>query len=140
MTNQTTDCVLCQPLSDYEVHQADEWRVVVNFNQNKLGKVMLVLNRHDDDITHLSDVEVLSLWDLVRRLRSILTDLFNPDQFNYSFLMNLDSHIHLHMIPRYLTDRTLSGVRFVDSDDVPRHRPDQSVLNELVSLLREKLS
>ena len=76
---------------------------------------------------------------MIRRLRSILTDLFNPDQFNYSFLMNLDAHIHLHMIPRYKGDRNFGGVRFVDSDDVPRHRPDQSVLDELVSVLREKL-
>jgi diadenosine tetraphosphate (Ap4A) HIT family hydrolase len=41
---------------------------------------------------------------------------FAPDHFNYSFLMNLDRHVHLHVIPRYVGTRQLAGVTFEDPD------------------------
>ena len=36
-------CVLCQPLEEHEVFATDLWRVIVNLNQNKLGKLMVCL-------------------------------------------------------------------------------------------------
>jgi diadenosine tetraphosphate (Ap4A) HIT family hydrolase len=41
---------------------------------------------------------------------------FAADHFNYSFLMNADRHVHLHVIPRYAGTRDLAGVVFSDPD------------------------
>jgi diadenosine tetraphosphate (Ap4A) HIT family hydrolase len=38
--------------------------------------------------------------------------VFAPDHLNYSFLMNADAHVHLHVVPRYVGVRELVGVTF----------------------------
>jgi len=52
------DCVLCRPLVG-EVRGSDHWRLVVNRNQNLLGKTMLVLRRHAVGLPELT----LDEWD-----------------------------------------------------------------------------
>ncbi len=130
-------CVLCGPLQGHEVFATDLWRVIVNLNQNKLGKVMVCLMRHSEDICELKDAELLELWDVIRRTKEILDFLFRPDHYNYSFLMNLDSHVHLHMIPRYKTVRVFEGVGFHDTDEVTENRLSDVAHDRLVQSLRE---
>ncbi|MGH3145770.1 MAG: hypothetical protein ACRDTR_08210, partial [Rubrobacter sp.] len=40
--------------------------------------------------------------------------LFVPDQYNFAFLMNLNAHVHLHVIPRYATSREWRGETYDD--------------------------
>ena len=122
-----------------QVYSAQHWRVVVNLNQNKLGKLMVCLNRHDEDICDLTEAEVLDLWIVIRKLKGALTSCFQPDHFNYSFLMNQDSHIHLHVIPRYRGIRTVVGIQFLDSEDITQRRLPENAHREVVTLLREAL-
>ena len=132
-------CILCQPLKADEVYSSNHWRIVVNINQNKLGKVMVCLNRHDEDICDLSEEEVRDLWGLIRWLKSALTSCFQPNHFNYSFLMNQDRHVHLHVIPRYRETRAFAGVQFEDSDHITQRRPPEHAHRELVTVLRKTL-
>ncbi len=111
--------------------------MIVNLNQNKLGKVMVCLMRHNEDICELTDAELLELWDVIRRTKGILDSLFRPDHYNYSFLMNLDSHMHLHIIPRYETARVFEGADFHDSDEIVENRLSQELHDMLVRSLRE---
>jgi len=112
---------------------------VVNYNQNKLGKCMIVLKRHDEDICKLSDDELRDLWAIIRKLKGALTSCFQPDHFNYAFLMNQDAHVHLHVIPRYHGHRTFAGIEFEDSDAVSHRKLPQALHQQIVSLLREAL-
>lgn len=131
------DCSLCQPLHDDEVWSGPHWSVVVNRNQNQLGKVFLVLKRHETDVANLSDDEVLALWTAIRSVKDVLVSQFQPDHFNYAFLMNQDPHVHLHVIPRYKTPRDFAGQTFEDSDSVPRRQLSAEVYQEIVSAIRE---
>ena len=133
-------CILCQPLEEHEVFATDLWRVVVNLNQNKLGKLMVCLVRHDEDICALTDAELLELWNVIRKTRVIIDSLFRPDHYNYSFLMNLDAHVHLHIIPRYETPRVFEGADFHDSDDIAENRLGREAHNRLLQSLRESSS
>lgn len=130
-------CSLCQPL-DGEVWFAPRWRVVVNRNQNKLGKAFLVLERHETDVASLTDEEVLALWAAVRVVKDALVSLFQPDHFNYAFLINLDPHVHLHVIPRYRTPRDFAGQTFEDSDELEQRQLAPEVWKDIVAALREK--
>lgn len=56
------------------------------------------------------------LRDEVRWVTERVQRAFEPDHVNYSFLMNLDRHVHLHVIPRYVGMRQLAGVKFADPD------------------------
>lgn len=133
------DCLLCHPLLGYEVWQSAHWRLAVNRNQNTLGKCFLILTRHDEDIRDLTPGELTDLWAAIRRVSDALSARFQPDRFNYSFLMNQDRHVHLHIIPRYDTPRAFAGIEFRDRDPVPPFPIPDPMRDQLVSELREAM-
>ena len=92
------------------------WTLAVNRNQDLLGKTMLVLHRSCNAVIDVEADEWSSLRHELRRLVPALTSLFQPDQFNFAFLMNLDAEIHLHVIPRYASPRTWHDREFTDAD------------------------
>jgi diadenosine tetraphosphate (Ap4A) HIT family hydrolase len=79
--------------------------LAVNRNQDLLGKMMLVVRRHCTAVIDIAPDEWASLRDELRRLVPALGRLFHPDQFNFAFLMNLDSQVHLHVVPRHAWSR-----------------------------------
>ena len=131
------DCTLCAPPAAEEVWTGEHWRVLVNRNQNTLGKCLIVLKRHDEDICNLDDDEVRDLWDTIRNTRDVLSARFQPDRFTYAFLMNLDRHVHLHVVPRYDGPRAFAGNDFEDSDAVPERRLPEHIHQEIVTAIRE---
>ena len=133
-------CVLCQPLEEHEVFATDLRRVIVNLNQNKLGKLMVCLMRHDEDIRALTDSEPPELRDVIRKTNGISDPLFRPDRYSHSFSMNLDPHVRLHIIPRYDTPRVFEGADSHDSDDIAENRLSREAHNRLVQSLRESSS
>lgn len=131
------DCTLCQPLTDDEVWSSDHWRVIVNRQQDTLGKCFLALKRHDEDVCNLTDDEVADLWATIRSVRDVLLARFRPDHFNYAFLMNQDPHVHLHVIPRYKTPREFAGNEFTDRDGAGSGTLPPHIHAEIVTAIRE---
>lgn len=97
------------------VQEGDVWVLAVNRNQNLLGKTMLVLRRPCSAVIDIDQTEWSLLQAEIVRVTSGLRSLFQPDQFNYAFLMNVDAEVHLHVIPRYATPRTWRGREFTDA-------------------------
>jgi diadenosine tetraphosphate (Ap4A) HIT family hydrolase len=133
------DCLLCHPLPGYEVWERAHWRLAVNYNQNTLGKCFLILKRHDEYIFDLTSYQLTDLWTAIRRVRDALRIRFQPDRFNYSFLMNQDRHVHLHVIPRYDAPRAFAGLDFLDRDPIPPFSIPDPIRDQLVMTLREAL-
>jgi len=112
--------LLCSGCDSFHIDPRDlvgtweHWHVVVNHNQNYLGKVMLVLRRHATDLAALTPAEQAELWSLLGEVKTALLGAFQPDHFNYAFLMNLDAHVHMHIIPRYAQPQVFSGLTFSD--------------------------
>jgi diadenosine tetraphosphate (Ap4A) HIT family hydrolase len=79
-----------------------------------LGKVFLLLQRHETDVTRLTDLEQQELWHVMTTTKKALSSHFAPDHFSFAFLMSIDPHVHLHVVPRYATPRTFAGQEFVD--------------------------
>lgn len=57
----------------------------------------------------------MDLHRQIQRTTTAVDSLFSPDQYNYSFLMNEDPKVHLHVVPRYRTPRSWEGVTVEDS-------------------------
>jgi len=112
--------ILCSGCDNFQIDPRDlvgtwdHWHVVVNWNQNYLGKVMLVLRRHATDVTALTANEQAELWRLLGDVKTALLGAFQPDHINYAFLMNQDAHVHMHLIPRYAQRRVFGGTTFTD--------------------------
>ena len=117
-------------------------QVRLNLNQNLLGKLIIVLRRHEEQVVALTADEWTALHKQVRVMTERLRAAFEPDHFNYAFLQNQDRHVHLHIIPRYAKPREVAGLRFEDPDypdhyavPSPERRVSGAVLDELARLL-----
>ena len=108
---RTEPCALCGEMVG-ELATTAYWRIVLNYNQDRLGKCFLVLARHDEDVCNLTEEELSDLWRCMRLVKDAVVTCFQPDHFNYMFLMNQDAHVHLHVIPHYRTPRVFAGMSF----------------------------
>jgi len=96
------------------VEEGQYWTIAVNLNQNLIGRLILVLNRDAEAVTAVSLPEWSDLHREIARTRHVLNVMFQPDQYNYAFLMNQAAQVHLHVVPRYAEQRTWSGAQFED--------------------------
>lgn len=121
------ECSFCNALDEDEVYKSTYWRIVVNLNQNRLGNVLVVLNRHIEDIVDLTDQETLDLWAVIRVAKAAIVQCFQPAHFNYIFRMNKMRHVHLHITPRYNDKRIFEDVAFLDDVSITHRRMPLSV-------------
>ena len=98
------------------VQERPAWTIAVNRNQDLLGKTMLVLQRTCEAVHEINEEEWKLLRVEIRRLVPAIKRLFQPDQFNFAFLMNLDAQVHLHVVPRYVSPRRWHGREFTDAN------------------------
>jgi len=140
----TTACSLCG-ITRGVITANEHWTLVLNENQATLGRVFFALNRHETDITRLTPEEVASLWEFVAQGKEALARLFNPDHYNYMFLMNLTPHAHFHIFPRYASPREFNGQTYADSrygdhyDPAEDHPLDDATREALVTTIRAAL-
>ncbi len=113
-------CPLCDPQLAPVIAEGRYWRLVLNRNQNLLGKCFLVLRHHLEAVPELTAAEWTDLHPQLAHATHVLVQAFQPDHFNYAFLQNQERHIHLHVIPRYAAVRTFDGLTF-DDPDYPGH-------------------
>jgi len=145
-----TPCVFCDHLitpTDY-VNTWAYWQVIINHNQDYLGKVMLVLLRHETDVISLTEAEQVEFWQLLTVVRKALSTLFQPDHFNYAFLMNGDRQVHFHVISRYATSREFADLIFTDGqlgehyqlrDNIVDVKVRQTLADALRALLQDPM-
>lgn len=107
------NCNLCEGLR-HVVERGALWTLALNRNQNLLGKSVLVLNRHRERVPDLTAEEWADLHPYAARATAALDGLFAPDAYNFAFLMNLDAHVHLHVVPRYASPREWRGEAYGD--------------------------
>jgi diadenosine tetraphosphate (Ap4A) HIT family hydrolase len=117
-------CALCRPqLLTPVARESTHWRIAINRNQNLLGKLLIVLRRHEESVAELTSDEWSELRDELRWAIGRLDGAFHPDHFNCAFLQNQDRHIHLHVVPRYASSRTFGGREFADPDWPDHYSP-----------------
>lgn len=76
----------------------------VSFDQRYKGWSVLASRKHVEDMRDLSEKEYREFWDDVKALANAVEKAFSPDKITYSVLMNVTSHLHCHVIPRYKSD------------------------------------
>lgn len=91
------------------IERGQHWTIATNLNQNLIGRLIVVAARDVDSVTALSPGELQDLHRHMGRTRVALDALFQPDQYNYAFLMNQDAQVHVHVVPRYAQPRQWAG-------------------------------
>lgn len=138
-----TTCALCGRLT-YPVARGSRWTLALNVNQSLLGKVMIVANRHVEDVAALDSDEWTSLHAEVQRVERALARVFEPDLYNLAFLMNMDKHVHMHVVPRYRSAREWHGESCTDPHfgslfGTEQRRPPERWMRDLVVALQRSL-
>jgi diadenosine tetraphosphate (Ap4A) HIT family hydrolase len=126
------------------IEERPPWTLAVNRNQDLLGKTILALRRRCTAVIQLESGEWSSLHQELQRLVPALERLFEPDQFNFAFLMNVDAQVHLHVIPRYASprrwhDQEFSDVHWGSAFGHEQRVVDPAVLQSLAIEIRTQL-
>ena len=110
-------CFTCdnkKMLESFKILEGKFWHIEIHLNQCHLGRCVIVLNTHFENFTDLSDEQVSELWVFIKKIEKTIKKSFNCDLVNYTVLGNIDKHLHVHVVPRYSSPKTFSGVTFTD--------------------------
>lgn len=106
---------MARDYSKYIVKDYHYWSVRACINQGFLGRCVLWCKREDAfDLCDATPEELAELHIILKALRTAVTQCFNPDWFNYSFLGNTIRHLHCHFVPRYATTKMFMDTEFDD--------------------------
>ncbi len=103
------DCVFCHlPKSDILLENDLAVAFFDHFPVSK-GHTLIIPKRHCKTYFDLAEDEIKAIFDLSKKLKEYLDNLYHPDGYNIGF--NVEEaggqsvwHAHLHVIPRYLGD------------------------------------
>ena len=121
-----SDCEICPllvgqtPEDPQVVLQTERWVVVLDKDQEYLGKAFVTLRKHKNTISDLNATDWAELYEVIKRIEHAMKHAFSPDVFNWSCLMNnavvagQPTRVHWHLHPRYLNGRTFAGEEFPD--------------------------
>ena len=102
-------------LAEYE-----HWYAILDVKQYYLGRLFLYAKRDGaTDMVELNQEERDELWEILRYIKYVVyPKTWKPYIINYAFLGNEVQHCHLHIIPRYKSDReiTINGELFKDDN------------------------
>ncbi len=136
------------PLEQLEVKRYEYWTVSLRENQSYLGWTIIEANRAGlVDLMDITDGERVELFEIGRKLKAALTELFQPDLFNWASFGNKSPQLHMQVIPRYRSDRVFMETTFADARWGENYSPYQYDLKILDATLlgirdaiRQKLS
>lgn len=100
---------------EYPIGNYKYWTAKVFFNQEYLGRCVVLCKREDAlDLTDATLEEREELFLILTQLKNAIKKSFDNDWINYSFLGNSYRHLHCHIVPRYQSPREFEGMIFVD--------------------------
>ena len=140
------ECWLCKN-SEQLIKKFNLWKIIINENQYYLGRIVLGLNRHEEDFLNISPNEKEKMFVLLQKIANMLKRCFNPDKLNYAVLMNQDKHVHMHIIPRYKKKRVLESFTFVDENfghnpfqqNIHSFKLEKRIFNKIIEQLKNAL-
>jgi|SRR3989344_4782962 len=97
------------------------WKIILFEDQAYLGRCVIVLKRHCDELSNLTLDEWSDFYEVVKKLEFALKKTFKATMFNWACLMN-DAYksknpkpqVHWHFRPRYNSDVLFMGEKFED--------------------------
>ena len=89
------------------LYRADNAAIIMNKYPYSYGHLMVIPNRHTDDITSLNNNELSDINNLTNKCIHALRNVCNPSGFNIGYNIEgagLAAHLHRHVLPRHVGD------------------------------------
>ena len=84
-----------------EVGKLPHSTVFVLKNQNHVGRVVVALNGHRQEVFERTEEERNGYFADVARVAKAMSELFHPDKINYGIFGDGVPHVHMHIVPKY---------------------------------------
>lgn len=148
MKDEEESCEFCREKFDHTIiKEYNNWTLQLFLDQQYLARTLIKLDRHIVDFFNIKEEERKELFQIiVPEVKTALNQLFDPDLYNYASLGNDCRHLHLHLIPRYSSEREFMGQKFVDQDWNSHYKNDrkseeltQEIFQELKTEIKQEL-
>lgn len=96
------------------LHEGAHWAVLVRPAQPTFGSLVLCSTGEATTYGDLPPAAFAEQGELIGAIERFLDRLVQPDRVNYLMLMMVDPHVHFHVLPRYVGQRTFAGQDFPD--------------------------
>ncbi len=70
-------------------------------NQNHLGRIVVALPVHRQEVYELTEDERSNFFADVADAAQACAELFHPDKLNYGIFGDGVPHVHMHIVPKY---------------------------------------
>jgi ATP adenylyltransferase len=122
LSKKEENCFFCTAIKDNQDHKnlvlyrGKECFCILNKYPYNSGHLMVAPKMHKDDLSKLSDSEMLELLTLTRDVKDILTKKLKPEGFNLGINFGkvagagVEDHMHLHLVPRWKGDTNFMPV------------------------------
>ena len=118
LSNKST-CPFCSPVKSRNIitESNQVYSIYDKYPVNE-GHALIIPKRHTRNYFELNSSEQFEIWEVIKRVKDIITKNFSPDGFNIGFNMEEAGgqtvfHTHIHIIPRYRGDVAIprGGIR-----------------------------
>ena len=115
MNRDPKDCLYCQNNETLhslmiEVATLRVSRLFIFKEQTYHGRCLVAYKDHVDDLNLLSDEERNAFMADVAQVTRAMQKVFNPAKINYGAYSDTLSHLHFHLIPKYVDGPDFGGV------------------------------
>lgn len=114
MYSDPKECLYCQNNATQkdlmiEVAKLDVSRVFIFKEQTYHGRCLVAYDGHIDDLNMLGGEERNAFMGDVTRVTNAMQKVFNPDKINYGAFSDTLSHLHFHLVPKYVGGPDFGG-------------------------------
>ncbi len=114
MYSDPKDCLYCtqnKTLQDLmlPIAELSVSKVFLFREQSYKGRCLVAYNRHINDLNELSDAERNAFMADVVRVTRAMQKVFSPEKINYGAYADKLSHLHFHLVPKYVDGLDYGG-------------------------------
>lgn len=146
--NSVKGCIFCtkpkakKERANYIICRTPHSFSMLNLYPYNNGHIMVVPFRHVDDISKLSEEEMVDLMNLLKKMQAVLSKTLKPDGYNIGINIGraagagFQGHLHIHIVPRWVGDSnfmpSLSATKVI-SESL------DALYDRLIKCLRDKI-
>lgn len=114
MKSDPKECLYCQNNDNLhnlmiEIAQLNVSRVFLFKEQTYHGRCLVAYNEHVNDLNELSDNNRNAFIADVVKVTRAMAKVFNPEKINYGAYSDKLSHLHFHLVPKYVDGPDYGG-------------------------------
>jgi diadenosine tetraphosphate (Ap4A) HIT family hydrolase len=78
--------------------------------QTYYGRCVVAYKNHDVELYQLSDEKLLAFMKDANKVAKLMKEIFGAEKINYGSYSDKLSHLHIHLVPKYVNGPDYGGV------------------------------